>query len=315
MQAEDYPRTMLEFEERFSTDAACAEYLFKLRWPEGFSCPVCNGKRSFTNNRGLFVCCTCGRQTSVTTGTILHGTRKPLRLWFHAMWHIASQKYGANALGLQRALDLGSYNTAWQWLHKLRRAMVRPERDLLRGEIEMDETCVGGKKEGKRGRGAKGKVLVAIAVEKDGAKKIGRIRLKCIPDASARSLEKFAAAVAEPRSTIMTDDWLGYSGIVRQGYKRRIRSSQDLQQVHLVISLVKRWLLGTYQGAVRPTPLPYYLDEFTFRFNRRTSRHRGKIFYRLAQQAMQVDPAPLSTLVGAAESFLEGTGDDLEHIM
>ena len=157
---EDYPRNLLEFEDRFSTEARCIEYLRALRWPEGFICPHCGEKCAWRTNRGLLHCIQCGRQTSVTAGTILHSTRKPLRLWFHAMWHITGQKYGANALGLQRALNLGSYHTAWQWLQKLRRAMVRPGREKLSGLVEVDETYVGGKKPGKRGRGAEGKALV-----------------------------------------------------------------------------------------------------------------------------------------------------------
>ena len=206
------------------------------------------------------------------------------------MWHITNQKYGANALGMQRLLDLSRYETAWQWLHKLRRAMIRPERDQLSGCIQVDETYIGGKKKpGKRGRGAEGKALVAIAVEDKGSHKIGRIRLLHIPDASADSLASFVSTMVEPGSVIKTDDWSGYTTITRLGYKRQILSSKKLHLPHLVASLLKRWLLGTYQGAVRPTHLAYYLDEFTFRFNRRKSGSRGKLFCRLIQHAMLID--------------------------
>jgi len=174
---ENYPRTLLEFEKQFSTESRCADYLMKMRWPGGFLCPHCGAGSPWLTARGQFHCSQCGIQTTVTAGTIFHRARKPLPLWFRAMWHITGQKYGANALGLQRILDLGSYHTAWQWLHKLRKAMVRPGRDRLSGIVEVDETYVGGKKPGKRGRGAAGKALVGIAVEDKGKEGIGRIRL------------------------------------------------------------------------------------------------------------------------------------------
>lgn len=303
---ENYPRTLIELEERFSTEAGCIEYLRTLRWPDGFICPHCGAKDAWRTNRGLFHCIRCGVQTSVTAGTILHSTRKPLRLWFHAIWHITGQKYGTNALGLQRALNLGSYHTAWQWLHKLRRAMVRPGRDNLSGVVEVDETYVGGKKPGKRGRGAEGKALVGIAVEDKGEKGIGRIRLQHLEDASGASLTAFVQGVVQPGSTIRSDDWLGYNTLSENDFRHVVIHSNDLKLAHLIAALMKRWLLGTYQGAVRPSHLLYYLDEFTFRFNRRTSASRGKLFYRLVQQIMMVDPAPAKTLRGPALPFLEG---------
>lgn len=193
-------------------------------------------------------------QFSVTAGTIFHGTRKPLKLWFEAMWHITSQKYGANALGLQRVLGLGSYNTAWKWLHRLRRAMVRPHRECLMGTVEVDETLIGGKRSGKRGRGAAGKTVVMIAVEdKGGANKkgIGRIRLGCIDDASGNSILPFIKNNVKEASTIRTDSWKGYSDLNTEGYKHITAESKKLTICHLVASLLSRWLLGTYQGAVK----------------------------------------------------------------
>ena len=186
---EEYPKTLMEFEQQFSSEEACLEYLFKLRWPQGFRCPRCEYEKAWITNQGLlYRCVRCDLKTSVTAGTIFQDTKKPLGLWFHAIWHLISQKYGANALGLQRVLGFGSYRTAWIWLHKLRRAMVRPGRDRLSGKVEVDETYVGGEKSGKRGRGAEGKALVVRAVEvKD--KRIGRIRLKRVADASAVSLD------------------------------------------------------------------------------------------------------------------------------
>ena len=294
---------MLEFERRFSTEEACREYLFSLRWPEGFECPHCGHQKAWSRNRGLYECARCGFQASVTAGTIFHGTRKPLRLWFRAIWHVTSQKYGANALGLQRMLGLGSYHTAWTWLHKLRCAMVRPGRDRLSGTVEVDETYIGGEKPGKRGRGAAGKVLVVVTVEvKDS--RIGRIRLSRIPNASGRSLGSAVRVAAEPGSIVRTDGWNGYRGLSKIGYIHEVvRDKGDvggnmLPRVNRVVALLKRWLLGTYQGAVRPSHLDYYLDEYTFRFNRRTSRSRGKLFYRLVQQAAAIGPVPTRDIRG-----------------
>lgn len=242
-------------------------------------------------------------QTSLFAGTIFQDTKKPLQLWFNAIWHITNQKYGANALGLQRILGLGSYRTAWTWLHKLRRAMIRPGRDRLMGIIEVDETFIGGKRSAKRGRGAEGKELVVIAAQKDG-QKLGRIRLQRIPDASGNSLEDAVKNHIEPGSIVQTDGWQGYNGIGKLGYTHEvIREEAEvgdnlLPKAHLVASLLKRWLMGTYQGAVRPIHLDYYLDEYTFRFNRRTSRSRGKLFYRLVQQVAAVSPITIKELQG-----------------
>ncbi len=263
---EDYPRTQVDFENRFGSESACIDYLRAMRWPDGFVCPRCAGRVSWHTNRGLFHCSGCGVQTSVTAGTVLHRTRKPLMLWFRAIWHITNQKYGANALGLQRILGLGSYHTAWQWLHKLRRAMVRPGRDRLSGIVEIDETFIGGrKKPGKRGRGAAGKALVGVAVEDKGAEGIGRIRLQHLPDASGTSLIPFVQAVVQPGTTIRTDNWDGYINLVDSGFPRVVVPSREMKLTHLVASLLKRWLLGTYQGAVRPSHLAAFdlevLDE------------------------------------------------------
>ena len=300
-----FPETLIEFRERFSTEESCVEYLIKLRWPNGFICPGCSKQNARTTTRGLFECKECNRQTSVTAGTLFHGTRKPLLLWFEAMWHITNQKYGANALGLQRILNLGSYNTAWRWLHKLRRAMVRPGRDNIGGTIEIDETYIGGKRSGKRGRGSENKALVVVAVEDKSEKSktgkgIGRIRLAHISDASANELIDFIENQVCTGSCIRTDGWSGYNSLSGIGYQHKVVESKELIIAHLVISLLKRWLIGTYQGAVRPEHLSYYLDEFTFRFNRRTSAHRGQLFYRLVQHALVVDPLPGKEIVGPA---------------
>lgn len=309
---EDYPNSLPEFERRFATEEACKDYLLSIRWPEGFVCPRCEKSNSWSTKRELFHCTDCGQQTSVTAGTIFHRTRKPLSLWFRVIWHVTTQKFGANALGLNRVLNLGTYETAWEWLHKLRRAMVRLGRDRLSGVVEVDETYVGGEKVGKRGRGAEGKVLVVIGVEDKGkGKPLGRIRLQCVPDASGDSLTAFVTNNVEPGSTVRTDGWKGYNGLNGAGYDHVLAKDEAdvagedenmLPLAHRVASLLKRWLLGTYQGAVQHSHLDYYLDEYTFRFNRRTSRSRGKLFYRLLQQAVQVDPVYGKEIRGGVES-------------
>ena len=301
---EDYPRTLEEFEGRFATEQACREYLMQLRWPQGFVCPRCGGRRARPSRRGLLRCGQCDYQASVTAGTIFQDTRLPLRTWFRTMWWVTSQKNGASALGLQSILGLGSYRTAWALLHKLRRAMVRPGRERLSGRVEVDETYVGGAEEGLRGRQTQKKALLAIAAEEDGAG-IGRIRMKRIRGASKQQLHGFIQEAVEPDSTIHTDGWEGYVGLEALGYRHEYdflagssqSASELLPHVHRVAALLKRWLIGTHQGAVSREHLDYYLDEYTFRFNRRRSRHRGKLFYRLVQQAATVGPTTYSEMV------------------
>ena len=302
---EDYPRNQAEFERRFATDEACRAYLVQLRWPAGFHCPACGHGKAWPVRRVLLECGQCGHQASVTAGTIFQDTRTPLTTWFRAMWWVTAPKTGMSALGLQQVLGLGSYKTAWTWQHKLRRAMVRPGRDRLHGHVEVDETFWGATEAGLRGRQRVEKVLVAVAVEQVGRRGLGRIRLRQIPDASAASLQAFVEDAIEPGSTLHTDGWISYDRLEKRGYRHRItflrghpKSPADLlPRVHRVVGLLKRWLLGTHQGAVSVAHLDYYLDEFTFRFNRRTSRHRGKLFCRLAQQAVAVGPVPYRRLI------------------
>mgnify|MGYP001812326179 FL=1 len=306
----DYPRTLQEFEAWFGTEEGCAEYVRRLRWPEGFRCPCCGHQQAWTTARQLLHCTGCGHQTSVTAGTIFEGTRKPLRLWFQAMWYITNQKSGVSALGLKRVLGLGSYQTAWAWLHKLRRAMVRPGRDLLSGRVEVDESYVGGEEEGVHGRETETKAIVVIAVEVHSPKGFGRVRLRQVPDVSGPSLIGFIRDVVAPGTTVITDGWQGYHGLSKHGYihERRVLSANPepahvvLPGPHRVASLLKRWLLGIHQGAVRQRQLDYYLDEYAFRFNRRTSKSRGLLFHRLMQQAVQIDPVPYRDILAISDS-------------
>ena len=219
------------------------------------------------------------------------------------MWYVTAQKNGASAMGLQRVLGLGQYQTAWTWLHKLRRAMVRPGRERLAGTVEADAVYVGGEAPGKPVRSLGKQALVAVAVEERGAG-MGRIRLQRVANASAASLEAFLLQAVEPGSLIRTDGRPSYSRLQALGYRHeqvvtgadRARPEQDFARVHRVAALLKRWLLGTHQGAVQNQHLDYYLDEFTFRFNRRTSRSRGLLCYRLMQQAVLTGAVPRKTI-------------------
>ncbi len=258
----------------------------------------------------LFHCAGCDRQVSATAGTIFQGTRKPLRLWFRAIWHVVSQKNGASAASIQQVLGLNSYQTAWTWLHKLRRAMVRPDREQLQGYVEVDETFVGG--EGtEKGTWVEQKALVAIAAEADGSR-IGRIRLQSISSRTRKNLYRFIQQTIASGSVVHTDGRPAYQGLEKLGYrhertvllgrKGKNAPSELLPRVHRIASLLKRWLLGTHQGAVSVEHLDYYLDEFTFRFNRRTSRSRGKLFYRLLQQCVQIEPTTYQSMIGGKPS-------------
>ena len=258
------------------------------------------------------MCRACQRRTSVTAGTIFHRTRTPMSTWFAAIWFVTSQKNGVSAQGLQRVLGFGSYETAWAWLHKLRRAMVRPDRDRLSGTVEVDETMVGGVSPGMFGA-ATGKVPVMIAVERNDTRRLGRVRLAVANRPGSLALVDWATAVIEPGSTVRTDGAPVLRRLADRGFTHQATAaysaadqSSVLPGVHLVASLLKRWMIGTLHYRVEQQHLPYYLDEYTFRFNRRTSRSRGLLFYRLLQQAVNTDPHPLHTLVRPGQ----GSWDD-----
>ncbi len=298
MEKENYPNNFEAFIDRFATEEDCIEYISQIRWPNGFICPYCKSDKVWITKRGLYHCSKCRKDTSIKAGTVFQGTQKPLRLWFHVMWLMMAQKTGVSALNLQESMGFGSYQTIWGWLHKLRSVMIRPNRSLLKGEIEVDETYIGGRKKGKQGRGSEGKTLVAVAVEtvnyinKNGKEKkvLGRVRFKCINNASSKNLIPFVCENVAKESTIITDGWKSYNQLKFKGYIHQEKidneNYENLPHVHLVISLVKRWLQGTHQGGIKEQHLQLYLDEFSFRFNRRLSTHRGKLFFRLMQEAV-----------------------------
>jgi len=271
----DFPASIIEFQRRFADEAVCLEYLAASRWPDGYRCPACGGDRAWVlARRHLWQCAACGHQASVTAGTVLHGTRTPLPLWFWAAYLVTTLTPGISALQLQRQLAISRYERAWTMLHKLRRAMVAREREPLKYEVEADEFFLGGYEQGLRGgRQRGGKALVAAAVEVRGAGS-GRLRLTVVPDASADSLGGFVVAAVCPGAIVHTDGWAGYADLAGRGYQHRPRSQranpdeQLLPRVHRAISNLKSWLRGTHRG-VSSSHLQVYLDEYVFRFNRR----------------------------------------------
>lgn len=300
----DYPRTYQEFRSWFPDDAACVDYLGQLRWPAGFSCPRCGDGDFWRTGGGLWMCAGCALKTSSTAGTIFHRSHTPLSTWFAAVWFVTSQKNGVSAKGLQGALGFGSYETAWAWLHKLRRAMVRPDRELLEGVVELDQSFVGGRSKGKLG-GSSDKAPITIAVERETGGRLGRVRLELADGPGGINMVDFACEVITPGATIHTDGAQVFTRLTAKGYTHHATvgsTADDLDAVmpgpHLISSLLKRWTAGTLHYRVSHQHLPYYLDEFTFRFNRRQSKARGMLFYRLLQQAVDTDPHPLKELIG-----------------
>jgi len=304
-----YPRSTGEFLAWFRTDEDCLDYLEWLRWPGGFACPGCSHAGGWRLDDGRVKCGGCGKRTSVTAGTIFDKTRTPLTVWFHACWLFATAKDGLSAQHLQRALEIGSYHTAWAMLHRLRSALVRPGRGWLAGTVEVDETFIGGEEPGLRGGRQRGKkVLTGIAVEVREPKGIGRCRMSVLADASGASLGPFVSENVEPGSRVITDGWSGYQGLASLGYAHEVRNQSAaarrgedpgelLPAVHRIASLAKRWLLGTHQGSVDEAHLPAYLNEFVFRFNRRRSASRGMVFYRVLELAAGHDPVRYADIV------------------
>ena len=316
----DYPRTWEQFVDWFPDNDACIEYLEGIRWPDGFDCPRCGRiNEPYRTSRGRLVCRDCRHQCTVTAGTIFDKTRTSLRSWLAAVWYITNQKQGVTALGLQRVLGLGSYQTAWTMLHRLRRAMIRPGRERLSGVVEVDECFVGhGPKKRMLAKNRKKKLpnqrdtrqmIIAIAVEIKLTRGFGRIRLSQITTPSQPALLPFIKDSIEPGSIVHTDGSAAYRSLAKNGFRRKttvMKANQkpphvSMPDVHRVAALLKRWLLGTHQGAISPEHLDSYLDEFTFRFNRRTSRSRGLLFYRLLEQSMLTEPVTYGQIAGGAK--------------
>ena len=338
----DLPSDMPTFLARFGSDQACREHLFKLRWPDGFRCRACGLPKYYAHaDRLVYECAACRAHNSLLAGTVFEQTKTSLSKWFLAIFLFSSSKGGIAAAELKRQMGFGSEQTAWTWLHKLRRAMVVPDRQPLSGTVEVDESYVGGPEPGKRGRGAGGKVLVACAVETSTrvveapdperfsgivrtlsqllAAKIakglvaprrclGRARLAVLGDASAKSLEPFVKSAMDGAATVVTDGHSGYLGLARQSidHERIVLSKTDgpahehLPAVHLVFTLLKRLILGTYHGAVSSRHFQHYLDEYVFRFNRKSAAQGARVG-RLVALAVTTLPVRNWMILGYAQ--------------
>lgn len=307
----DYPRTWSEFLDRFSSEEACAQYLERLRWPNGFACPSCgSGTPPYRASRVRLMCKDCRSQSTLTAGTIFEKTRTPLRVWLAAAWYLTNQKHGVSALGLQRVLGLGSYQTAWTMLHRFRRAMVRTGRERLKGLVEIDEAYIAitdreNPISAVRRKSRTRKVIIALAVEILQPKGFGRIRLRQLPSDSKDNVRQFIQESVESDAIVRTDGSGSYAKLHEIGYRHErkpllgseVPAHVSMAGVHRVAALLKRWILGTHHGSIQPEHLDAYLDEFVFRFNRRASASRGMLFYRLLQQSVVTDPVTYQDIV------------------
>ena len=290
----DFPKTAQEFEARFATEEDCRAYWIKARWGGEPACAKCQSKRVWTIRGGTtFECAQCGHQTSLTSGTLLEKTRKPLKVWFRAVFEISTRRTGISAKDLQRIMGFGSYETAWTWLHKLRTAMVRSDSEPLGPLVQIDEALVGGK-------GGPHKELVLVAAEAN-----GRVRLVHALNNDAATLKKFADGQIATEAEIVTDGHAGYNkkslgerpheAVVQTKAERR--ENDAVQGCHWTIALLKRWLLGTHAGAVRDKHLQAYLDEFAFRHNRRKTKGVGRIAARVIEHVVAQPPRPMQAIV------------------
>jgi len=305
----DYPARLAQLRAWFGTDADCLDYLDWLRWSGGFTCPACGGVDGPPVRVGLRRCRDCHRRASVTAGTVFQDTRTPLTVWFEAVWLMTVPKNGTSALNLSRVLPIGSYQTAWTMLDKLRSAMSSVDKAKLSGVVEVDEWYHGGVAKG--GTSLTGKNLVVAAVEHGPrGHGYGRVRFGIVTARSAWELRKAVRAMVEPGSRVITDGLAAYERALA-GYRHEVRNESApgadpahelLPGVHRVFSLAERWLLGTHQGGVKREHLQEYLDEFAFRWNRRRARNRGLLFYRLLQHAVAAAPVTYEGLVRVGEA-------------
>jgi len=302
----DRPPSLQQFMADFADDAACADWLERRRWPDGFVCPCCHARKGWKleTKPWTFECARCGKQTSVTAGTILHGTHLPLRTWFIAAHLVATHSNGVSALQLQGKLGIGSYKAAWLLLHKLRKSMVDPDRDPLAGMVEVDETSIAFRTKddpvaGGQGRSHDGKILIVGAVESIEGGKAGRIRLSLISDYCGKTLKDFIAANTASGSTILTDGFSSYPGMNDRYHEPKVVGTMAahvlLPWIHRVFSNLKRLSLGVYHG-FRKAHIQAYLDEFVFRWNRR--RHYRSAFDTLLGIGLRTSPMDYWTLIG-----------------
>ena len=310
------PTTLPEFCNLFSTIESCEEYLIKVRWPNGFVCPRCSGKKGYhIQKRAIIECAnsTCRYHASLTSGTVMHRSKQDLRTWFWAAYLVTTFTPGISGVQFQRQLGLSRYETAFNMLHKLRAALVAPGREQLHNEVEIDEAYIGGEEEGHQGRGVQTKALVVCAIELvrwvDKTEKprlhTGRVRLRIVPDASAASLVPFVIQNVKKGAIVHTDGWPSYITLKKEGYDHRPvvqgkgADAKYMPHVHRIFSNLKTWLLGTHHGAVKPKHLQAYLNEYTYRFNRRD--WRGPAFIKALGFATHAEGPTYDRLYHAGE--------------
>lgn len=290
----DFPRTATEFEKRFATEEDCRAYWIEARWGGRPACARCNSTRVWTIREGTtFQCADCRHQTSLTSGTLLEKTRKPLKMWFRAVFEISTRRTGISAKDLERIMGFGSYKTAWTWLHKLRAALVRPDREPLGPFVQMDEALVGGK-------GGPHKELVLVAAEVD-----GRVRLAHAATNDKATLKRFTDEQVAADARVTTDGLASYDSesLGKRPHEAKVqtkaerRENDAVQSCHWTISLLKRWLLGTHAGAVSPKHLQAYLDEYAFRHNRRRTNGVGRIAARVIERLVARQPLTMRSLI------------------
>ncbi|MFH1467378.1 MAG: IS1595 family transposase [Pseudomonadota bacterium] len=312
----DHPRNLTALRAAYPDNRACLDLLEELRWPEGFICPKCGRHKGIRLVDGRYWCEPCRRRSSVTTATLLQGTRTPLTSWFAAAWHLTSRD-GISAVSLQKLLRLGSYQTAWAMLHRLRAAMGRPGRDRLTGSVEVGLTPLGRMLPGPVRQGATGQALVVIAVELPGTTGLGRCRLRLLPDAGEAGLEAFLRDSVMPGATLVVDKKLSLPQTAGATYRCHIvdaasicgRAGALLPGARRVSGAVQRWLARTHHGAAEADHLQAYLDEFAFRFGRPKSEPRYILFRRLLELAVQVDPITFRSLVADQRTDGDATRD------
>lgn len=299
---ESFPKTLPEFERKFSSESACRSYLLTARWGGKPRCGKCDHQRVYALSSGLWECSACGHQTSLTAGTPMEGTRKDLRVWFRAMWEVVSRKNGISAKDLQRVMGFGSYKTAWSWLHKIRRCLVNPESEPLRGSVQMDEGYLGGRRKGdQRGLSPDDKAVILVAAEVAD----GRVRLEHAPNAKNESAASFVKRRIADDATIITDGGGIYNRktLDQRPHEAHVQTPSEREQndavqvCHWTIANLKRWWLGTHHGAISDKHLQSYLDEFTFRYNRRKTKGVGRLVARVIENLVGLGSITMRNII------------------
>ena len=301
IQGKKIPENEEEFQDIFASEDACRDFLFSVRWPEGFKCPGCGGKKAWLNSRNLIVCSKCGYQGSLTSGTVMHGTKKPLRMWFRAIWWACCHRAGGSARELQKLLGLGSYQTAWAWMQKLRMAMIASDNDKCKTLVEAGVAVTGGPDASPELRFHNEKIVIAGVVEVNGPSdhESGRLKLRYITEESDEAIMNFLKETTAPGTRIITDSNPIFEAVTSWGFVHEPFPGRAVpRHLHYLLRQLRRWILDVHKGAVALKHLQNYLDEFSFRHNWQESRRVEDIFVRILQGSISSDAIPYWQLVG-----------------